>query len=429
MRTVTIREYARLTTDEVSEPGLDRAQLSVADFDELCMLNEKRREGVPPLLRLTDRQTLSVCHYVGIIQTSLGTRIEILPKTGEDASPESVEHERRLLVHMLETVLNPACREGKTASIRRFRAPLQEWVIRRFLEELHMLVKKGLRFSYHHVAEEKPFLRGRLDTSKQAVQPPQKMHLVHIRHNVFSLNRPEHRLLRCALERCAAVTREMENIRLITPLRSLFSDIPQSVSPANDFRQWNASRNMAHYQSVRPWCELVLGKEMPFALAGEWHGISMLFPMEKLFEKYIGVCLRRRLVAADAQLYEQVSGRWLCILERRRFFSLRPDFLIRKEGKDFLLDAKWKKLSSNSADNYGISQQDIYQLFAYGHKYMSGIGELALIYPVHKRFPSITKPFIFSEGLRLWVLGFDLEYGKLLSPSLQCPIMQLFSGE
>lgn len=428
MRTVTVREYARLTTDKVSEPGLDRAQLSIADFNELCMLNEKRREGVPPLLRLTDRRTLSVCHYVGIIQTSLGTRIEILPKTGEDASPESVERERGLLIRMLEDVSAPVRRESTPAGIRRFRGPLQEWIIRRFLEELHLLIKKGLRFTYNRMAEEKPFLRGRLDTAKQAVQPPQRMHLLHIRHNVFSVNRPEHRLLRRALDRCAAVTRETENVRLLTPLRALFSDIPQSVSPTDDFRQWNTSRNMAHYQSVRPWCELVLGREMPFALAGKWYGISMLFPMEKLFEKYVGVCLRRRL-AADAQLYEQVSGRWLCTLEKRRFFSLRPDFLIRKKGKDFLLDAKWKKLSSNSTDNYGISQQDMYQLFAYGHKYMSGIGELTLIYPVYKGFPSITEPFIFSEDLRLWVLGFDLEYGELLSPSPQCPIMQLFSGE
>ena len=351
-----------------------------------------------------------------------------MPKTSEDSSPESIEHERRLLINMLETVSNPTCREGKLASIHRFHAPLQEWVIRRFLEELHIVVKKGLRFSYHHVAEERPFLRGRLDASRQVVQPPHKMHLVHIRHNIFSLNRPEHRLLRCALERCAAVTREIENIRLVTPLRCLFSDIPQSVSLTEDFRQWNASRNMAHYQSIRPWCELVLGKEMPFAMAGGWNGISMLFPMEKLFEKYVGVCLRRRL-AADAQLYEQVSHNWLCTLEKQPFFSLRPDFLIQKEEKRCLLDAKWKKIFDSGSNNYGISQQDMYQLFAYGHKYMRGTGELALIYPVHKGFPSITEPFIFSDDLRLWILGFDLEYGELLSPSPQCPVMQLFSVE
>lgn len=412
MKTITVREFARLTTDEIREPSLDRASLSPADFDELCALNERRLEGEPPLLRMIERGKLQVCNYVGVIQTSLGTRIEILPKTSEATSSGCVAQERTLLIKMLSAVFNLTCREGETANIRRFTAPLQEWVISRFLEELHFLFKKGLRFSYNHVAEERPFLRGRLDVGKQAVQPPQRMHLLHIRHNIYSVDRPEHRLLRSALNRCIASTQQDENIRLSAPLHTLFAEIQPSVCPRDDFRQWNVSRHMAHYQSIRPWCELILGTEMPFALAGEWHGISMLFPMEKLFEKYVGVCLRRQLVSG-AQLYEQVSRNWLCTHNQHSFFSLRPDILIKHKEKDWLLDVKWKKLSGDRSNNFGISQQDFYQLFAYGHKYLKGEGDLALIYPLHSGFPSISEPFIFSDALRLWILPFDLNTDKV----------------
>ena len=41
---------------------------------------------------------------------------------------------------------------------------------------------------------------------------------------------------------------------------------------------------MAHYQAIKPWCELILNQQMPIAVSGEWRGMSLLFPMEKLFE-------------------------------------------------------------------------------------------------------------------------------------------------
>lgn len=424
MADITVREYARLTTDCIAGPDLDRASVSLSDFDELCALNDCRREGEAPLFQMQNRHVLCVRNYVGVLQTSLGTRLEILPKTSEDASATSVRKERGLLIKMLETVLNLAGREGSMADIRRFDEPLQEWVIRRFLEELHALFKKGLRFQYNQVEADQPFLRGRLDVGKQAVQPPQRRHLLHIRYNRFSVERPEHRLLRRALDVCMAATRQTENLQLAAPLRVMLADIPPSVNVREDLRQWSAARHMAHYQRIRHWCELVLGNAMPFALAGEWRGISMLFPMEKLFEKYVGACLRRRL-CAGATLCEQVAKTSLCTLGARSLFLLRPDMLLCRQEKAWLLDAKWKKLCRDARRGFGISQADMYQLFAYGHQYLSGVGDLALIYPLHGGFPESAEPLCFSPSLRLWLLAFDMEKDRLLIPS-SCPIGEAF---
>lgn len=424
MAIITVREFARLTTGRVENNSLDKAYISSADFDELCALNDRRRPGEAPLIQMYDRTTLGVCNYVGIIQTSQGTSIEILPKTGEASSQAELVHERALLIKMLRAVLELPFREHEAAHIQSFSAPLQEWVIRRFLEELYLLFKKGLCFNYNHVAEERPFLRGKLDIGKQLVQPPQKRHLLHIRHNIFSVDRPEHRLLRSALDRCIAVAREDKNFRLATSLRSIFHEIRPSISFVEDFRQWNFSRHMAHYQNIRPWCELVLGKEMPFALIGEWYGISMLFPMEKLFEKYVGVCLRRHL-AFGAQLSEQLCQKYLCTLDKRAYFALRPDIAVSYKENLWLLDIKWKKLSGGRSGNFGISQQDFYQLFSYGQQYLQGRGDMALVYPYHKFFPSLAEPFYYSDSLRLWILAFDLEQDKLLMPS-SCPIAEVF---
>lgn len=422
MKIITVTEFARLTTEAVAAPRLDRASLPVEDFQALCRLNERRQAGEAPLVRMRSRTTLSLCNYVGLLQTSPGTCIEILPKTAVGA--ESAEQQRGLLLKMLRAVYRLPCRESDPAALRTAPGPLREWLIRHFLEELQALLRKGLCFSYNRLAEERPFLRGRLDVGKHIIQPPQRRHLLPIRHHVFSVDSPEHRLLRSALDRCAAVSRDMENSRRAMPLRAAFAEVRPSRCVPDDFRQWRTSRLLAHYQRIRPWCELILGQDMPLFLAGQRHGISLLFPMETLFERYVGVCLRRRL-APDAHLYEQDRGHWLGTWAKRPVFALRPDIRIQREGKDWLLDGKWKKLVGNAVSRCGISQQDVCQMFAYGQKCLQGKGDLALVYPHHATFPALDEPFCFSPTLRLWVLAFDLHTDRLLLPPA-CPLGEVF---
>lgn len=422
MKIITVTEFARLTTEAVDVPRLDRASLPVEDFQALCRLNEQRQAGEAPLVRMQSRTTLSLCNYVGLLQTSRGTCIEILPKTADGV--ESAEQQRGLLLKMLRAVYRLPCRESGPAALRTVSGPLREWLIRHFLEELHDLLRKGLCFHYNRTAEERPFLRGRLDVGKHIVQPPQRRHLLPIRHHVFSVDSPEHRLLRSALDRCVSVTQDVENSRRAMPLRAAFAEVRPSRCVPDDFRQWRTSRLTAHYQRIRPWCELILGEEMPLALAGQRHGISMLFPMETLFERYVGACLRRQL-ASDARLYEQDRGHWLCTWAERPFFALRPDIRLQRGGKVWLLDGKWKKLSGNMGTHFGISRQDVYQLFAYGQACLRGKGDLALVYPQHAAFPALHAPFCFSDTLRLWILAFDLHNGKLLLPP-DCPLGEAF---
>ncbi|MCD5997555.1 hypothetical protein KDX38_28945, partial [Pseudomonas sp. CDFA 602] len=83
-------------------------------------------------------------------------------------------------------------------------------------------------------------------------------------------------------------------------------------------------------------------------------------------------------------------------------------------AKRWVLDTKWKRLDSTSGSkNYGLSQSDFYQLFAYGQKYLGGEGDLVLIYPRRASFQEALPGFEFSAGLRLWVVPFDLLVGQM----------------
>jgi 5-methylcytosine-specific restriction enzyme subunit McrC len=119
-------------------------------------------------------------------------------------------------------------------------------------------------------------------------------------------------------------------------------------------------------------------------------------------------------------LTAQANSEYLCRHQREGVFRLKPDFVLSHSEKKCILDAKWKLLDtreSSETSKYGINQSDFYQMFAYGHKYLGGKGDLVLIYPKCKDFEqAIDVPFCFSETLKLWVVPCDLEEESVIWP-------------
>ncbi|MBT2301390.1 McrC family protein [Variovorax paradoxus] len=409
-----MREYARLTTEPVST-SLDCAQVSVSAFDHLCTLNESVARGGATLLQVEGRRWLKLDNYVGVVQTPCGTQLEILPKHVE--AEDCVRKSRALLCKLIASALELPTREAGVADLEKFDVPLTEWVMARFIDALERLTKRGVRFDYQRVEEEQRFMRGQLNVVAQMRQPPGRQHFFHIRHDIFSPDRAENRLLKCAVARVLAATHNAESWRLANELCVLLKDVPECRDVAADFRVWRIDRNMAHYQGVKPWCQLVLGDAMPLAVSGESNGMCLLFPMERLFENYVAGWLRRQLMQ-DAKLKAQARFMSLCMHNGSSMFQLRPDILVQQGGGTWVMDTKWKRIDrSVPSKKYGLSEGDFYQMFAYGHTYRAGAGQLALIYP---RWSSFTEPLVaFSmatrkEGnhgqeLRLWVLPFNLD--------------------
>jgi len=411
---IVVREYARLTTSPVAGDALDSACVSESAFDWLCAESARLQKSGAALVQVENRRWLRLDNYVGVIETPCGTRIEILPKTLHDG--DDVVSARRLLRKMLARCLNVRPRQTSPTDIQTFDAPLTEWVMREFLQALDMLVKRGLCFDYHTVCEEQRFLRGKLDVSRQLRQPPGRGHLFQIEHDVFDADRQENRLLCSALDRVCRLTRDASNWRLSHELATLLAEIPRSSNVDVDFRRWRNDRLLAHYRPARPWCALILGEQTPLSVLGAWHGTSLLFPMEKVFERYVETCLRKML-PHDAVLKSQASSQYLCDHKEQNWFQLRPDFVIEQGASTWVLDTKWKLLDQSlggTKEKYGLSQSDFYQLFAYGHRYLPAAGHMLLIYPMTHRFQQPLPVFTYSQQLHLRVVPFDLQNDRLV---------------
>lgn len=73
------------------------------------------------------------------------------------------------------------------------------------------------------------------------------------------------------------------------------------------------------------------------------------------------------------------------------FFFLRPDIVVTfEDGHQIIMDTKWKQLINDERKNYGISQADMYQMFAYSKKYNTP--DIWLLYPK-------TEEMIFHEDI------------------------------
>lgn len=417
---IQVREYALLTCDNTQAASIDLGIVSEATFSWLEHLQQKWG-GSSQILSREGKKFLRLGSYVGYLQSPNGESIEILPKTTLDAPVEAVSL-RRLLRQMLSASLGITPREANQAVLQRSNQPLHEWIISEFLQHLTELVRKGLRFDYQQVEDEhSAFIRGQLNLTTQMRQPPGRSAHFHVRYAEFSPQRVENRLLRSALNWSLKVTTEGQNWRQANMLSHQLAGIaPIDGSTSLAMAEWSDGKYLYAYRPIRPWCQLILEKLNPDFQYGLHQGISLLFPMERLYECWVGQKLAASL-RPGYQLIEQAKREYLLThvpageTVSQPWFLLKPDFLV-TGGQTLVLDAKWKLLDhrlNDSMKKYGMSQSDLYQMFAYGQKYLQGKGNMMLIYPQHPFFDTPLPVFRFDEHLSLWCVPFELASGGL----------------
>ncbi|MFV5372638.1 McrC family protein [Acinetobacter pittii] len=418
---ITVREYAYISVAYIGcpESTIDHAYISASAFDHLCELSASFSKHGAKVFELAGRRKLRLDQYVGVIETKCGTRIEILPKhvdiTLNESDESAIEKERELLKKMLKVSLHLPYRDAGEASLSRFKQPIHEWIIDQFLCNFEKLIQRGLRFDYHRVQEEQKYLRGQLQHVKHMRQSPARKHIFPIEHDIYEVDRPENRLIKTALDVVCKKTRSSKNWKLAQELRLMTGEIPKSQNIVQDFKQWQSGRLLALYAEIKPWTELILSDYMPVSTHGGWRGMSLLFPMEKLFEHYVAYHLCREL--NDWEVRTQVSSQHICLYESRPIFRLRPDIQIqhKKTRKKIILDTKWKLLDQNDQTcRFGLKDSDVQQMFAYSYYYLDHASEVILVYPRQER--KFSEELSFSFNLKdtpasLRVIPFDLDKG------------------
>ncbi|MGI6688395.1 MAG: McrC family protein [Christensenellales bacterium] len=378
-KTYTITEYGGFTRN-VSFSGYQ--SLPEKTFDALETFILANTYGMETkaveLLSLSARRgigkIITARNYVGLITMTDGTVIEILPKiAGGDISDGDT---KRIFLEMLKTLKDVTFKDFNVSNLHTDRLSLLEIFIKMFLEEVFILTKQGLKAAYTLVEANERFYKGKLMASQNIKHNLMNYERFFVRYDDFSINRPENRLIKSTLRFLLKQTADSRNRQNTTRLLTFFEGVDYSASYEADFSKCISDRSMSHYDKALSWCRVFLRGNSFTAFAGSEIALALLFPMEKVFESFVAAKFRRH-IGGGINLRTQ-DARYSLFDSPTRAFALRPDLVLEFDGKTIVMDTKWKMLSDN-ARNSGISQSDMYQMYAYSKKY--GADCIVLLYP------------------------------------------------
>ena len=418
-RTLVVRE---------SEPLTGLSEDEQRDLREFALEQptDTRRQHRPVLALRNGR--LHAQNYVGVIETRRGTVLEILPKvdlsnarddalatsrlpgrqTGASTGSSTAQDEetRRVFLTMLRDWRGLGEAQFDAAGIRAVRRfNMLEAFIHLFLTSVVLLTRRGLARAYRTREANLPCLRGRILFPPHVRENLVDRSRFYVGYDEFTADRPANRLIHLALLRLSGVVRHPANRQRLHQLRIVFSGVPPSTNLDDDWARHRVDRSMQHYDRVMPWVGLFLLRQGLATFAGPHVNRALLFPMEEVFEDFVTAAVRRHqrqfTVCAQGPMRPLATDG-----TGQRVFWLKPDIVLKERDQArFILDAKWKRLDPGEP-NHGVSQADVYQLFAYGKRY--GCRRVVLLYPKTTVFREEHRFRFVDDELELSCFPFDV---------------------
>lgn len=387
-RVETYREFDTLVPDS-AHADESRRVFCCKEFAKLRDL-VLRADDSDDFFRYSKRRGIGECitlrNYVGVVCFANGRQIEILPKIAGDDDAAA----RRLVLNMLSSLPHTPFREGGTATLSTCRMPLMDAFISMFVQEVQNLVRSGIRADYVPRRGNLNSLRGRLLPTCQLRHNFLHPERLFCAYDEYDLNCPENRLVKTTLLMLRRHTASARLLRSINELLLHFDGVESSTSVEADFNKARTDRSRRVYTHLLNWARVFLCRRSFSNFAGNKDACALLFPMERLFEDYVALHVRRIFEKEYGwNVKTQASGHFLFSTDAERHFPIRLDILARKGEQTIVMDTKWKRLENAPSKHYGISVADMYQMIAYAATLHTS--EIYLLYPRLEWMP-VNKP-------------------------------------
>lgn len=412
-KTYQITEYGSFVREKEVIGYTSLPQGTFDALENFVLTNSSRETDALELMGLSARKgigrIITAKNYAGIITMDDGTTIEILPKIFSSEAEDSGKT-KRLLVEMLKSLRNSPFKSLQTTNVDIDKMSIFEVFIRMFIDEVFFIVKRGLKCNYETIQRNESIFRGKLKVSEQIRHNYAHKERSYVEYDEFNVNRVENKLLKSTLLYLYRNSVSLKNKNDIKTLLNYFLEVEESVDYTGDFARIVPERNTKDYATALLWSKVFLMGKSFTAFAGSEVAFALLFPMETLFESYIATQLGRLLKNSQYTVSAQ-DRRYYLFDEPNKRFLMKPDIVIRsKEGlRNFVMDTKWKVLSDGKA-NYGISQADMYQMYAYQKKYASE--NVTLIYPMTDKVENKQIEYQSEDGVTVKICFVDMYHVK-----------------
>jgi len=306
-------------------------------------------------------------------------------------------------------------RERDLASLKIRHAPIFEAIIKVFAERLLFELGHGLTHAYVGRQENLSFVRGKILVADHLRRNLAHRERVFVSHEEFSPDNLLNQILKAAVRVLTPITRVPWTQRCLRKTLFHLDQVSDPLLNQVDLNRLTLDRGSERFQQLAGFARLVLMGASPEPACGGFESFSLLFPMEAVFEGFIGGYIVRHASPLGLQ------RRWVHLQARRRRrwllqradgsgrFGLRPDILIDGEGgcPQLVLDTKWKRIMGDVEDRSGgVRQSDLYQLYAYAQRY--GCQNNVLLYPKTPNIARRAYSLAGAESKRLRIEFLDV---------------------
>lgn len=386
-KTYQITEYGSFVSGKEIDGCVALPEETFDQLEEFILSNRNKGADALELMGLSARKgvgrIITAKNYIGLISMKDGTTIEILPKICSETVSGKADA-KQLVIDMLRTLRSSPYKSLQSSHVNLEKMSIFEVFIRMFIDEVFTIVKHGLKSAYETVQANESLYKGKLVFAEQIRKNIAHKERSFVEFDAFHPNRAENRLIKTTVDHLYRCTTSFRNKSDLKTLLNIFSEVDLSKDYQRDFDKCVPDRNMRDYDTALLWCRVFLEGRSFTAFDGSSVAMALLFPMETLFESYIAAQFRKLLRASEYDISTQ--DKRCHLFDEPRRFLMKPDIVVtrRTDGAIFIVDTKWKLLSDARA-NYGISQADMYQMYAYQKKYSAQ--NATLLYPMTDQVP------------------------------------------
>lgn len=350
------------------------------------------------------KKGIKFCQYVGVI-TVKDLTIYVLPKADKDANDGDKDLWSKRLFFMLSQVRKLNVQTTSPANLQWKPNVLLNIFLKKFLDEVAVLLNRGLIKTYRKTDGNRTALKGKLLFNKQIAVNCVHQERFYVRYTTYDYNHILNRIIRQALLAICDITNSSDIKGRATSTLFNFPELDEIAVTPELFSRLVFDRKSEDYRNVIKLAEMILLNYSPDLHHGNNHVWTLMFDMNKLWEEFVFVTLRRKLT--DYKVNEQDTRLFWKRTDpnRSKTKTVRADIVISTNDVRFVLDTKWKTpYDRDSSGKLDISDSDLHQMYVYSHIYRvdkeknSGekeVKRVALLYPrCHDTDEDITGAFV-----------------------------------
>ena len=326
------------------------------------------------------KKGIKFCQYVGVI-TVKDLTIFVLPKADKDAKDGDKDLWQERLTFMLSQVYKLNVQTTSPANLQRKTNVLLNIFLKKFIDEVAILLNRGLIKTYRKTDGNRTALKGKLLFNKQIAYNCVHQERFYVRYTTYDYNHILNRIIRQALLAIHDITNSSDIKGRATSTLFNFPELDEKAVTPELFSRLIFDRKSEDYRNVIKLAEMILLNYSPDLHHGNNHVWTLMFDMNKLWEEFVYVTLKRKLACCTVMAQKQ-KPLWESDHNRK---TVRADIVVKNnDGEIFVLDTKWKMPRYDG--KIVPSDADLHQMYVYLDIYGDNQScekakKVALLYP------------------------------------------------